>query len=222
MLRENPVDAEIEQGDTPAVLARIDQPGIDLALWRRALPVETDSWLDRLPFRRLPHGRVLARLDEVPAALAALFTRSATPDTDAARLLAADMADLACLFAAAARTETIDLRLDTVRDDGCWRFHRDRVPLRLLSTYRGPGTQYVPAACSEEALRAQRAYCGPLHEMPRHAVALFRGDVSGGGRGVVHRSPPIAAARRKRLLLCLNLPSAASPPPWPELTDSIA
>lgn len=216
------MDTEIEHGDTAAILARIDRPGVDLALWRRALPAETVIWLDRVPFRRLPNGRVLAQLDEVPAALAALFARSGAPDTQAARLLAADMHALTRLFAAAARTQTVDLRLEALSGDACWRFHRDRVPLRLLSTYRGPGTQYVPRACGETALREQRAYRGPLHEMPRHAVALFRGDVSGGGRGVVHRSPPIAAARRKRLLLCLNLPSDSSPPPWPALSDSIA
>jgi hypothetical protein len=41
-----------------------------------------------------------------------------------------------CLF----EPEAIGLRIHVLADTMCPRFHVDRVPVRLLCTYRGPGT----------------------------------------------------------------------------------
>lgn len=207
--------AGIVEDASPAVLGRVSDPAVGLALWRRdRFPgAALDPWLDALPADRLPRGRFLARLGDVDTALAPLLDGTGAP-----LALAADIVDLSRRFLDVAGGEWVDLRLEVVEGDACWKFHRDHVRLRLITTYRGPGTQVVAPIDAARALAEQRRYQGPLHEMPRHAVALFKGCGETGddtsGAGVVHRSPPIAGTGQARLVLCLNLPSAASPEAW--------
>jgi hypothetical protein len=82
--------------------------------------------------------------------------------------------------------------------------HRDCVEPRLLTTYRGPGTEWVQPCHADRAVRAQKRYAGPIERLQRHDVAIFKGCCVGEGRGIVHRSPPISKTGLTRLLLCLN------------------
>jgi hypothetical protein len=192
--------------DTEAtVLARIDEPGVGLALWRRSQPGDLARWLASTSAGRLPRGRMLVRSRDIAWA----FAEMARPEAHA---LAIDMADLTERFCAIAATPQVDIRVETLSHDGCWKFHYDNVALRLITTYRGPGTQWVAAADGARALTEQRAYAGPVREIPCYAVGLFKGTATGSARAVVHRSPPIAGTGTTRLVLVLNLPSAASPP----------
>jgi hypothetical protein len=63
-------------------------------------------------------------------------------------------------------------------------------------------------------LREQRSYHGPIQELAEGTVAVFKGRYADREGGVVHRSPPIRGSGITRLVLTLNLPSAASPPLW--------
>jgi hypothetical protein len=204
----------IVSGDNPDVLARIAEPAVGLALWRRQLPETLTAWLGDLPMGRLPAGHVLARLDDLAEAVASLFAASRTPRHTNCDVLAADMIDLAARFAHRATSDIVDLRLETVRHDACWKFHCDCVRLRLLTTYLGPSTQIVAASQAARALRLQRDYDGPYRRIPEHAIALFKGEQAERGTGVVHRSPPIDGTGQHRLVLTINLPSLASPESW--------
>ncbi len=115
-----------------------------------------------------------------------------------------DIAMLIDCFAQIARAEVVNVRLEAVDHDACWRFHRDYVGLRLNTTYRGPGTQWLPPEKAEAALRGQRRYRGPLNEFPRFSVGLFKGVVQAGTTAIVHRSPPVARRGLTRLFLCLD------------------
>ncbi|MDE1148599.1 MAG: DUF1826 domain-containing protein [Azospirillaceae bacterium] len=211
--RAPPAASGIAEGAEARVLARVADPSVGLALWRRDLMpgAALDPWLDALPPDRLPQARFLARLGDVAAALAPSLAGTGAPPA-----LMVDVVDLCARFLAVAGGEWVDVRLEAVVGDACWKFHRDHVALRLITTYRGPGTQVVAPIDADRALAEQRRYGGPLYQMPRHAVALFKGCGPGGcdGGGVVHRSPPVAGTGAVRLVLCLNLPSAASPEAW--------
>lgn len=193
------------EGIEAAVLERIAEPGVGLALWRRSQPEDLAHWLASTSAGRLPRGRMLVRSRDIAWA----FAEMVRPE---ARALAIDMADLTEWFCAIAATPEVDIRIETLNHDGCWKFHYDNVALRLITTYRGPGTQWVAVADGARALAEQRAYAGPVREIPCHAVGLFKGTATGSARAVVHRSPPIAGTGMTRLVLVLNLPSAASPP----------
>lgn len=205
----------VARGDDPAVLARVNRVDTSLALWERPMP-DVMRCLGALPASRLPSGRVLVRLADAPAALIRLLDNSPLTDLPLIQSLLADMLDLTQRFAAIARTDRVDIRLDKLAHNACWKFHRDHVRLRLLATYRGPQTQIVPPSHAAQALAAQRAYLGPMESLRPGTVALFKGACAADDCGIVHRSPPIAGTGVTRLLLCLNLPSEASPRPWEE------
>lgn len=200
--------------EKPDLFERINDPAVELLIWRRSLPSDLALWLIDLPAERLPKGRLLVREKDLPAALMDLIAQSPLPEGRLRSAFLEDLQMLARLFLRTMAAETLDLRLDAVSHDACWKFHRDSLDARLLTTYRGPGTEWVPPCHSADALAQQRAYLGPLLGLPRHGVGLFKGSQAGQARGIVHRSPPIAETGTTRLLLCLNLPSAGSPPLW--------
>lgn len=188
------------------VLERIHEPTMDLVVWERQLPNDLRKWLTSLDAGQLPCGRVLVRRPGIREALGAVLKASNTPDGATADALLHDIVDLAERFADIADCDEVDIRLDVVRDDSCWKFHRDRVALRLVTTYLGPGSQYVAEEYAEEAASQQKDYSGPIENIPEQAVALFKGALDAFGTGVMHRSPPIAGSGETRLLLCLNPP----------------
>ncbi len=194
----------VVEGRTSGILGRIAEKGVALAIWNRPGPKGLADWLDTLPAESLPKGRFIARPRDVPADLVALCERAGLDDSPPRATLIADVARLAERFARLAGTCCVDLRLEAIDHDSCWRFHRDHVGLRLNVTYRGPGTQWPPLDQEMRARRAQRRYRGPLNELPRFAAALFKGVPRAGVGSVLHRSPPVAARGLTRLFLCLN------------------
>lgn len=185
-----------------------DAPPLDRMA--RALPAAFTAWLEALPPERWPDGRFLAHGRDIRAGVLALFAECETRADPPALWWADDVAALAARFAAITGEDLVDIRLEHVTDDACARFHIDNVPIRLITTYLGPGTEIVPAAFGAQARALQRAYRGPIERLAAGDIALFRG----GPDGVVHRSPPIAGGGRRRALLCLNTRSIVSPALW--------
>ena len=207
--------AGIETYDAADGLAAIGNPGMELAIWRRALPLCFRAWLERIDASCLPDIRVLVQPSDLRRALEPHLDRCGMPPGDMRDLLLGDVDDLVLAFARIAQCDLVDVRLERLSGDACWKFHRDCVEARLLTTYRGPATEWVQPIHAERALREQKSYKGPLERLRVHDVAIFKGSCVGSGNGIVHRSPPIAGTGCTRLLLCLNRLSAASPKPWP-------
>ena len=125
-----------------------------------------------------------------------------------------DISDLVYTFSCVAKTEIVDVRLEHIDHDSCWRFHTDVVELRLLTTYLGRGTEWVKPVHAENAINDQKQYSGPLERIMPNEVAIFRGKRASETDGIVHRSPPIEQTGNSRLLLCLNKKTEVSPLPW--------
>ncbi|MBC6440739.1 MAG: DUF1826 domain-containing protein [Rhodospirillales bacterium] len=191
--------------DSPDVLNDIVDDTIDLALWHRPVPPELDAWIRALPAGQLPVTHEVVAPNEVAARVRAACREAGHDGDDPVRMLAQDIAGLAGRFCRVAGLAEVDLRLAAIHHDACKRFHRDRMPLRLIATYRGPGTELVPQDHAADALNRQADYDGPLHVVEHGTVALFRGSAAG-DVGVVHRSPPITGMGISRLLLCLSTP----------------
>jgi Protein of unknown function (DUF1826) len=197
-------EAQIVESSDEAVLDRIRETGVALAIWRRQPPAGLAKWLDALPAERLPEGRFIGPAACVPARLAALCDLVSLDDGPQRQSLIGDISLLARAFARLIGSSDVDLRLEAVDHDSCWRFHRDHVGYRLNATYRGPGTQWPPPTDAARASRAQRRYRGPVNEMLQFDVGVFKGVRLAGEAAVVHRSPPIAGSGQTRLFLCLN------------------
>ena len=197
----------------PKVLATILRDQVQLSIWKRTLPLCLTTWLKNLPTHQLPNLRILARHSELKEQLERALDHCEMPEEPMRRIFVTDIGELVSHFAAIVDDDYVDIRLETVTHNSCWKFHRDYVEARLLTTYLGPATEWVQPDYSEQALLEQMKYSGPIERMKTHHVSIFKGSCLGTDSGVVHRSPPIAGTGQTRVLLCLNKQTATSPAP---------
>lgn len=184
----------VQFGETPAALAAIDLRDVAVAVWRRSLTPDVETWLDGLPADRLPRLQATLAPAEAAAAVDDACRRAGLPGGAERARLVADVARLAQRLAEVADVAAVRLRLDVQTGAGCTRFHLDAVRLRLLCAYRGAGTEYGVAAQGETPARVER--------LPRGAAALFRGRRwPGQPSGVLHRSPDLIGGQARLLLV---------------------
>jgi hypothetical protein len=184
-------------------LPEVGDPGVSVAVWRRGAMPALARLLDPLPPEALPH----LRLEDVAAGEALDALRAAAGARSAALApLLEDAAGLAAAYGRIAGRAHVRVRLERVVDDACSRFHADRVRLRLLCTYRGPGTEWLP----EAAVRLDpdggvaEPEPGEVRRLGRFEVGLLKGTRWPGSAPALHRSPPLAGTGLARLLLCVD------------------
>ncbi len=199
---------------TRPALAVINQPGTELAIWKRQLPVLLREWIKGLNVSCYPEKRILIKPNDLRRALQPILNGCHMPAGDMRDLWVQDIADLVYVFSEITSADLVDVRLERINHDACWKFHRDYVDTRLITTYSGPTTEWVRPEHSDQALREQKKYTGPLEHFGLQDVAFFKGNLSGSDQGIVHRSPALAGTRLSRLVLCLNKQTKSSPEPW--------
>jgi hypothetical protein len=114
-------------------------------------------------------------------------------------VLAADIRDLTHRFAGLMQVDEVRIRLEGINTNACRKIHADYTDVRLITTYSGPGTEYLPhgQATSEEN----------LVRLPAGHVALFKGRLfAEGHEPCLHRSPPVGDTGEKRLVLVIDTP----------------
>jgi hypothetical protein len=167
--------SDILRADTPLVVE-----GRDIT----PLAAIAADMLTTAPFSKLAEGKVAAAVNSL---------------TGIALPLRRDIEQLAGRFSALMGCDTIRLRLEGVVSDACRKIHGDYTDVRLITTYAGPGTQYIP----QDTPVSQ----AELVDMPTGWIGLFK------GRGLhpehapcLHRSPPIIASGERRLVLVIDTP----------------
>jgi len=199
--------ARVASGPAPEALTAIYDDDVNAAVWERSVVEFTGSGEPD------PLQHDLKLEGSVPAAGVDRWLAEQLPLGPAA--LRADIAELAAMYACLFAVDELGIRLKTLDRAMCPRFHVDRVVCRLLTTYDGPGTEYL---ADDDVDRAQLgrpvadprqlpAYdaAAPVHRLPAGAVVLCKGESWPGneGRGFVHRSPQPAGVR-PRLMLCID------------------
>ncbi len=189
---------QVVEGDNAAVLARILDPSTSLAIWRRSLPETLQRAADAVCENALEHRSALQSFDQneverLRGALKRDAGASIAPIAD-------DLIGLAKLFADICNAAPVRIRLETIADDGCRRFHFDNVAMRMVITYRGPGTQWVPPEFAANAYAQQMEYQGPIGEICGGDAGLFRGRQSNVASMTLHRSPPLPQGAPSRLV----------------------
>jgi hypothetical protein len=196
------VEAEVEACE------RLTRSDINLVSWHRELPLGLDAQLVEWGKRAPP------QFDEtvnVPKCDLSAATRGLAEPARA--WLTMDLALLIARLAHLAGARRLRVSFGVERTDQCRKFHMDYVRYRLITTYVGPGTEWVP----EEAVRREAldhptdCPCDANKEIVRdssairHAVPgeviVMKGALHPGHRGAVHRSPPIEGTGRVRVVL---------------------
>ncbi|CAN0561665.1 unnamed protein product [Ectocarpus sp. 12 AP-2014] len=135
------------------------------------------------------------------------------PQPNAAEALIEDIMTVAEATAYLFNTDSVGIRLRLLNTAMCPRFHCDNLPVRLVTTYAGPGSEWLP----EHAIN--RAGLGAPHPdrpdivkdnaaiqcMSAGVIAFIKGSGWEGNEdyGLVHRSPALKEGE-KRLLLTID------------------
>ncbi|NRB50252.1 MAG: DUF1826 domain-containing protein [Saprospiraceae bacterium] len=122
-----------------------------------------------------------------------------------------DIAEVLGLFEGTTKASSFRLLLASINTNMCSRFHTDINDLRLLCTYIGPGTRWLPdEAVDQKATRAR----GRKQEMVINEqliqqastgdLVLLKGALYPDANPILHQSPPIESTGENRLLLRID------------------
>ena len=142
-------------------LASIADTATELVIWERSLPEAFQVWLYHLAPSQLPKLRILVDPFDLRRAVIAHFDNCGMPGGEMRNFLIEDVEELVTAYARIAKTHLVDVRLERVNHDACWKFHRDFIRTRLLTTYRGPSTEWVHPQYAAEAVCDQKCFKGP-------------------------------------------------------------
>lgn len=168
-----------------AGFAAIFEDAVNLVVWSRAgTPLPDVARLIDRPPRRLM--RAIRTQTISPDAVSHALDLDICPSETG---FATDLARLIELFATLTDAESVGIRLEATDRQTCPKWHTDSVGLRLMTTYAGPGTEWLDGAAT------RRASTGD--------VLVAKGELWPSAPGAcVHRSPDPQGATR--LLLTLD------------------
>lgn len=208
-LKLRPIICQV-QGETPRALTRVLDDGVNLAVWQRQLPAHIADF-----------GRLLLSLNEPLAESLVLELpsddtepnlhglASGFSDLEGYKGFIADVSWLVSAFACLLGAKRVGLRLRVLDKAMCPRFHVDHVPVRLITTYCGIGSQWLKEGAMDRR-QLGKAEVEPqdnalIQQIACGEVALLKGEKWHGneGFGLIHRSPQLAPGER-RLILTLD------------------
>jgi hypothetical protein len=198
------------QGEAPQALTRILDDGVNLVVWRRQLPAHIADF-----------GRLLLSLNDPLAESLVLELpgddtepnlhglASGFSDLEGYEGFIADVSWLVSAFACLLGAKRVGLRLRVLDKAMCPRFHVDHVPVRLITTYCGIGSQWLKEGAMDRRqlgnAEAEPRDDSLIEQIASGEVALLKGEKWHGneGFGLIHRSPQLASGER-RLILTLD------------------
>lgn len=198
----------VRVGTRPDVLGDIRDPGVNLAIWRRT---SNRAVLDDVALEEIDDLAVDRSSEGLADVLPGDLVAAGYP-TGVAQILGREVAAMAREFAAIVAAPRVSIRVDVVEGDACRRFHADYVTARLICTLVGPGTQWLDAADAAALARGEAVERLIVRSIATGDVALFKGRLWSPDAPIVHRSPPVAATGKRRLLLVIDPAADAAPP----------
>lgn len=190
-------------GDDRSVLDSIRHSLVNLAVWRRRLATPLAEAARAIASAGIGDIRFTAAPDAVAETIAHRLGMAGAGPADR-ELIAADIARLADVHAAIMRLPLIEARLERITTNACHKFHADYVSARLITTYHGPGTEWIDTRDAARHAAGAPVATLAVRRLPTGAVALFKGRIWAPEDAIVHRSPPIAGSGEARLVLVIN------------------
>lgn len=209
------------QTSSASVLREISREEIQLAIWQRPALAMARGALEEL-LRVRKSVRIETSSIEAGAwqrSLEHCLDQPSEATRAGCAALATDFVALAEKFREISGRQHLRLRFERVEDDGCALFHVDTLPLRMLCTYAGPGTQWLEetnvrrdqlGSRGRSLMEANAAIVidpEEIRTVPAWHVIAFKGRLWGGhgySDGLVHRSAPVRHENDFRLRLTLD------------------
>lgn len=203
--------AHVHRGDDWQALASIYQPNINGSVAQNMMALLGDSTALTEAIQRLqttlhsPDIRLHCALDDLPQALI-----DALPTGNGMAELARAIHTISDAFCTLFECDSVALRLSRLNKAMCPKFHVDHIPVRLIWTLAGPGTEWLSednADRSQLGTPGDACRCpGAIQHLQAGDIALMKGEGWEGneGFGFIHRSPALASPE-PRLVLTLDL-----------------
>lgn len=200
----------VSDSANPAVLGDIYQELHNIAIWRRTLSTDLVAGVDAL----LQSKTSLQLSMGVASQNALSAVREALQSYPCAIGLSEDITALVDMFGDLFDLDCVGLRLATLDHAMCPRFHVDKVPCRLITTYHGAATEWLPHHLVDrtklgsgnnglpDELSGIYQRADDIQQLNSGDVALIKGELWEGneGAGLVHRSPWPKPGERRFLL----------------------
>jgi hypothetical protein len=204
------------ESDKPEVFTDIYRDDINMAIWQRKLPDELALAVDDI----LKSGTRVKIAESVTVKSVNATLCNALGDTSAVSRLSEDVTLLVDMFCCLFDLKAVGLRLTVLDRAMCPRFHFDRIPCRLVTTYHGVATEWLPhqlvdrrklGAGNQGKSDEQSGLfdsIDDIRQLSQGDVALLKGEFwhNNEGAGLVHRSPVQSedSINERRLLLTLD------------------
>ena len=128
------------EGDTPEVFTDIYKEDTNIAIWQRKLSGELIFAVNDI----LKTNTRIKIAEAVTTKNVHTTLYNALGETKAVTLLSDDITLLVDMFCCLFDLKGVGLRLTALDSAMCPRFHFDRIPCRLVTTYHGVATEWLP------------------------------------------------------------------------------
>ena len=201
------------EGSQPEVLSDIYQESTNIVIWQRKLTTMLTKATEAI---LLSNPTLQTSVVVSPHDAEATITET-LGSTQFAEILSKDIALLVDMFCYLFDIKHVGLRLAALDRAMYPRFHVDHVPCRLITTYQGVATEWIPDSAVDRSKlgignkgKADDqsgifANTSDIRHLSQGDVALLKGERWDGneGCGLIHRSPQLSSETR-RLLLTLD------------------
>lgn len=199
--------------ENPIILNEFFNYDCDMVLWHRGLEPTLKASITELMSSEFN----VSINKKVSSQNAMVLLLNELPHLEKISVLAKDIANLVDRFTKLFDQKEVKLRLDTITQTTCPRFHVDNVPCRLITTYSGKCTQWLPELAVDQTKLGKGSNGlsdevsgiykdkDQINHLNIGDVALMKGKLWPGNEhaGLVHRSPYYEAGD-KRLLMTLD------------------
>jgi hypothetical protein len=195
------------------VLTDIYQEDTNMVVWKRNLANNLEQAADAI----IESQPTLEELLVVSPEEAFDSVKKLLGGSPEAELLAEDIANLVDMFCCLFDLKRGALRMTVLDRAMCPRFHVDRVPCRLVTTYQGIATEWLPHNVADRSklgtgnmgkpdeLSGLFEHISDIQQLKSGDVGLMKGELwhNNEGAGLIHRSPQVPDNTR-RLVLTLD------------------
>tara|TARA_B100001059_G_scaffold173626_1_gene173831 strand:+ start:1607 stop:2239 length:633 start_codon:yes stop_codon:yes gene_type:complete len=196
----------------PTVLTDIYKREINIAIWQRNFDEDLTMAISEFITLNPNFSKSLSLSSDN-----AYEKLEFSTDGTASKALLENMAQLVDMFCCLFELEEVGLRLAVLNKAMCPRFHFDQVPCRLVTTYHGVATQWLPNETVDRSKLGRGSngqsdsvsglynHESDIQQLSSGDVALLKGERWSGNEnaGLVHRSP-VTSSNETRLLLTLD------------------
>ena len=199
--------------DHPSILADIYGADVNIAIWMRNLSqqisADVENFLDQVSHYQ---KTFIASPEDI-------YSKLTSDDEELCRsqALCQDITELVELFCFLFDRKKVGLRITKLNKAMCPRFHVDRVPCRLVCTYQGVASQWLPhnlinrskLGVGSNGLVDQQSGLyqsdEDIQQMNVGDVSILKGELWEGNEnaGLVHRSPEVPP-EQSRLLVTID------------------